>query len=58
MISQENIFNNLSDDIYIVNYLNLIFLKLKDSLSQTSIKTNNRRSKSMKIKDYYNIDKI
>ena len=58
MISQENIFNNLSDDIYIVNYLNLIFLKLKDSLSQTSIKTNNSRSKSMKIKDYYNIDKI
>ena len=58
MISQENISNNLSDDISIVNYINLIFLKSKDPLSPTSIKTYNGRLKSMKIKDYYNIDEI
>ena len=35
MISQENVFNNLSNDISILNYINLIFLKPKDSLSLT-----------------------
>ena len=58
MISQENISNNLSDDISIVNYMNLIFLKPKDPISPTLLKTYNRQLKSMKIKDYYDIDKI
>ena len=58
MISQEIVSNNLSDDISIVNYMILIFLKPKDSLSPTSIKTYNGRLKSMKIKYYYNIDEI
>ena len=58
MISQENISNNLSNDISIVDYLILLFLKPKDPLGLTSIKTYNGRLKSMKIKDYYNIDEI
>ena len=58
MISQENISNNLSDDISIVNYMNLIFLQSKDSISLTSIKTYNGRVKSMKLKDYYDINEI
>ena len=39
MTSQENVSNNLSDDISIVNYMNLLFLKPKDSISLTSLKT-------------------
>ena len=58
MTSQENVSNNLSDDISIVNYMNLIFLQSKGPLSPTSIKIYNGRLKSMKIKDYYNIDEI
>ena len=58
MISQENVSNNLSDDIFIVNYMNLIFLKPKDPVSPTSIKTYNGQLKSMKIKDYYDINEI
>ena len=49
MISQKPLSNNLSDDIYIVNYMNLIFLKPKDPLCPTSIQTYNGRLKSMKI---------
>ena len=56
MTSQENVSNNLSDDISIVNYMNLLFLKPKDPISPTSLKTYNGRLKSMKITDYYDID--
>ena len=56
MIVQENTSNNLSDDISIVNYVNLILLKQIDPISPTSIKQYTERLKSMKIQDYYDID--
>ena len=58
MTSQEIVSNNLSDDISIVDFMNLLFLKPKDPISPTSLKTYNGRLKSMKIKDYYNITEI
>ena len=58
MTSQENLSNNLSDDISIVNYMNLLFLIPKEPISPTSLKTYNGRLKSMKIKNYYNITEI
>ena len=38
--------------------MNLLFLKPKDPISPTSLKTYNRQLKSMKLKDYYNITEI
>ena len=58
MTTSEFVSNNLSDEESIVNYMNQLFLKPKDPLSPTSIKTYNGRLKSMKINDYYNIDEI
>ena len=58
MTSQENVSKILLDHISIVNYNILIVFKPKDPLSLSSIKTYNGRLKSMKIKDYYNIDEI
>ena len=58
MTSQENVSNNLSDNISSVNYMNLLFLKPRYPISSTSLKTYNGRFKSMKIKDYYDIDEI
>ena len=57
MTTSEIVSNNLSDEESIVNYMNQLFLKPKVPLSPTSIK-HNGRLKSMKIKDYYNIDEI
>ena len=58
MTSEENVYNNLSDDTFIVIYMNLLFLKPKDPISSTLLKTYNGRLKSMKMKDYYDIDEI
>ena len=58
MAASEIVSNNLSDEESNVTYINQLFLKPKDSLSPSSIQTYNRRLKSMKIKDYYNIDEI
>ena len=58
MTSQENVSNNLLDDISIVNYMNLLFLKPRNPISPTSLKTYNGRLKSMNITDYYDIDEI
>ena len=38
--------------------MNQLFLKPKDPNSPTSLQTYNERLKSMKIKDYYDIDEI
>ena len=58
MAASEIVSNNLSDEESIVTYMNQLFIKPKDPLSPTSIKTYDGRLKSMKIKDYYNIDEI
>ena len=43
MIFQEHVSKNLSDEEFIFNYMNLIFLKPKDQLNPTSINTYNGR---------------
>ena len=58
MAASEIVSNNLSDEESIVTYMNQLFIKPIDPLSPTSIKTYDGRLKSMKIKDYYNIDEI
>ena len=58
MTASEIVSNNLSDEESIINYMNQFYSKPKDPLSPTSIKPYNGRLKSMKIKDYYNIDEI
>ena len=58
MAASEIVSNNLSNEESIINYMNQLFIKPKDPLSPTSIKTYNGRLKSMKIKDNFNIDEI
>ena len=58
MAASDIVSNNLSDNESIVTYMNQLFIKPKDPLSASSIQTYNGRLKSMKIKDYYNINEI
>ena len=58
MTASEIVSKNLSDEESIVTYMNQLFIKPKAPLNASSIKIYNDRLRTMKIKDYYNIDEI